>query len=76
MINSFLFLYKNFNIHIYRNGREWDLIGEVTGRPKASYGGDQFFAKGDYDYLFDVEVGEGGGNAKLPYNEGDNILVT
>lgn len=23
------------------NGREWDLIGEVTGRPKAAYAGDQ-----------------------------------
>eukprot|EP00392_Amoebophrya_sp_AT5.2_P019426 g20256.t1 len=58
------------------NGRGWDLIGEVTGKPKQSYPGDQFFAAGDYDYLFDVEVGEGGKTAKLPYNEGENQLVT
>ncbi|CAD7931002.1 unnamed protein product [Amoebophrya sp. A25] len=58
------------------NGREWDLIGEVTGRPRTAYEGDQFFPAGEYDYVFDVEVGEGGRTAKLPYNEGDNQLVT
>ena len=65
------------------NGGSWDLIGEVTGQagqggggggPKV-YAGDQFFEAGEFDFVFGVELGEGGKTAQLPYNRGDNQLV-
>lgn len=59
----------------------WEKIGLVTGSgsgkkmKKKTYGGDQYFIPGDYDYIFDVELGESR-MALLPFNEGDNPLVT
>lgn len=42
---------------------------------KKHYPGDEYFPKGDYDYIFDVDVSDDGPKIKLPYNEGDNALV-
>ena len=58
----------------WQNGR-WELIGEVTGtNPKSGYEGDQFFPKGDYDFIFDIQD-EAGVSRKLPFNKGDNALL-
>lgn len=62
------------NAYAWKNGT-WDLIGQVTGRPKQAYPGDQYFTAGEYDYIFDVEVGKGGEMVKLPMNEDDNHMV-
>ncbi len=52
--------------------RDWDLVGEVQGssKKKTPYPGDQLFPAGEYDYVFDVELGENGRTARLPYNDG------
>ena len=61
--------------------RAWEKVGLVTGsggakkKLKKTYGGDQYFNPGEYEYIFDVELGEGR-MALLPFNEGDNPLVT
>merc|ERR1719171_1213418 len=47
---------SNVNAYAWKNGT-WDLIGQVTGRPKTPYEGDQYFEAGEYDYVFDVEMG-------------------
>jgi PFU (PLAA family ubiquitin binding) len=36
------------------------------------YDGDQYFEKGEYDYIFDVDYD--GVPRKLPFNEGENVL--
>jgi phospholipase A-2-activating protein len=61
--------------------RSWEKVGLVTGggaskKPKIrkQYGGDQYFPAGEYDYLFDVELGESR-MALLPFNNGDNPLI-
>ena len=60
----------------------WEKIGLVTGggaSKKATthmYVGDQYFEAGEYDYVFDVELGENGRMAKLPFNRNDNPLVS
>lgn len=61
--------------------RSWEKVGLVTGggaskkqKLKKQYGGDQYFPAGEYNYLFDVELGEAR-MALLPYNDGDNPLV-
>lgn len=58
----------------------WEKLGQVTGttkslEKKSFVGGDQYFPSGQYDYVFDVDLG-GGRMALLPFNKGDNILVT
>ena len=60
----------------------WEKVGLVTGGnqtakkgQKKFYAGDQYFAQGEYDYVFDVELGESGRMALLPINESDNPLV-
>ena len=61
----------------WRNGI-WELIGTVTGSAapeKKKFPGDRFFPAGDYDFIFDVEVGEGGKKALLPFNRGENFLL-
>ncbi|OII77687.1 phospholipase A-2-activating protein [Cryptosporidium andersoni] len=56
-------------------GENWEKIGEVIGIDKQNYyDGDFYFPKGNYDYLFDVELHGSGIFKKLPYNNGDNIL--
>lgn len=55
--------------------RQWELIGEVqmpSGPPPPStkyYEGDRLFPAGEYDHIFDVEIGDGV-IRKLPYNNG------
>jgi len=57
--------------------RKWDLIGEVqlpTGPPPPTtkhYEGDRLFEAGEYDHVFDVEIGDGV-MRKLPFNNGGN----
>ena len=41
---------------------------------KKYYPDDGVFKAGEYDYVFDVELE--GGITQLPFNEGDNILMT
>lgn len=67
--------------------RKWELIGEVVD-PSAGqgggggmgmmpatkqYGGDAMFPAGEYDHIFDVELGDGV-MRKLPFNNGSNVI--
>ena len=58
--------------------KKWELLGEVMGQKstpqKKYYPGDDVFKPGNYDYIFDVELNDG--ITQLPFNEGDNILMT
>ena len=61
--------------------RNWEKVGLVTGsaqpaqkKMRKTYGGDQYFASGDYDFIFDVELGDSR-MALLPINAEDNPLV-
>mmetsp|Transcript_8148 Transcript_8148/g.19441 ORF Transcript_8148/g.19441 Transcript_8148/m.19441 type:complete len:753 (-) Transcript_8148:238-2496(-) len=65
------------------NGRYWDCVGEVTGsaKQKVAFEGDDYFKAGEYDYVFDVDLSGdaavgGGRMAKLPFNDGGNVMVT
>lgn len=68
--------------------RKWEEIGEVlTGDQQAdagssnigavqstkAYPGDSLFKAGEYDHVFDVELGDGI-MRKLPFNNGGNFL--
>eukprot|EP00931_Biecheleriopsis_adriatica_P101800 TRINITY_DN7687_c0_g1_i1.p1 TRINITY_DN7687_c0_g1~~TRINITY_DN7687_c0_g1_i1.p1 ORF type:complete len:770 (+),score=209.30 TRINITY_DN7687_c0_g1_i1:54-2312(+) len=57
--------------------RQWDKIGEVVGsqEEKKSYEGDAVFPAGEYDFIFDVDMGAGLGMRKLPFTKGQNPLV-
>ena len=79
---------KEGQIQMFGDGREvlayqwrngiWELIGTVTGSAapeKKKFPGDQLFPAGEYDFIFDVEVGEGGKKALLPFNRGQNFLL-
>lgn len=56
--------------------RIWDQIGEVTGSAasKKHYPGDMCFPAGEYDFVFDVELGTDR-KALLPYNKGQNPMA-
>mmetsp|Transcript_49908 Transcript_49908/g.139713 ORF Transcript_49908/g.139713 Transcript_49908/m.139713 type:complete len:746 (+) Transcript_49908:75-2312(+) len=56
--------------------RQWDKIGEVVGQQseKKFYDGDHVFPRGDYDFVFDVDMGAALGMRKLPYNKGQNPM--
>ncbi|KAF8823093.1 PUL domain-containing protein [Cardiosporidium cionae] len=58
-------------------GASWERIGEIiaTKPSKQYFDGDQFFAKGDYDYIFDVEIGDHTLPRPLPYNDNENPLL-
>jgi phospholipase A-2-activating protein len=58
-------------------GGKWVLMGDVQGQqhPKKTYEGDKYFPAGQYDYVFDVQD-ESGINRRLPFNDGDNPLVS
>lgn len=63
--------------YMWKDGK-WEYVGEVMAQgtqEKRHYHGDRFFPKGEYDYIFDVDLAEGAPKAKLPFNEGDNPLV-
>jgi len=74
-------LFNNFGkgeAYCYKaSENQWQLLGEVMGqsnqKSKRYYPGDGIFKAGEYDYIFDVELE--GGMSKLPFNEGDNILM-
>jgi hypothetical protein len=68
--------------------KKWELIGEVVD-PNAGaggggsamgmmpatkmYPGDSMFKEGEYDHVFDVELGDGI-MRKLPFNNGANVI--
>jgi PFU (PLAA family ubiquitin binding)/PUL domain/WD domain, G-beta repeat len=58
------------------NGHEWILIGTVVEKNSNSlfYEGDLVFISGEYDYIFDVEIGVGK-FSKLPVRKTDNPLL-
>jgi hypothetical protein len=64
----------NAEAYCYKNNK-WEKIGDVLGtkQNKHYYSGDKHFAKGEYDYIFDVELD--GQTFKLPFNKGDNCLL-
>jgi phospholipase A-2-activating protein len=56
------------------SGGVWNYIGEVTGQAeKTNFAGDDYFPAGEYDFVFDVELGEER-RAKLPFNKGQNPM--
>ncbi|KAL1324118.1 phospholipase A-2-activating protein [Arachis ipaensis] len=50
--------------------QKWDKIGEVVDGPEES--GRAFHDGVQYDYVFDVDIGDGMPIRKLPYNRSDN----
>ncbi|KAJ0963346.1 hypothetical protein J5N97_028468 [Dioscorea zingiberensis] len=54
---------------------KWDKIGEVVDGPGDSTG-NQVIDGVRYDYVFDVDIGDGEPIRKLPYNRGDNPYDT
>ncbi|CAK9034831.1 Phospholipase A-2-activating protein (PLA2P) (PLAP), partial [Durusdinium trenchii] len=57
--------------------RCWDKVGEVMGAPKPAkvfYEGDSVFPSGEYDFVWDVDMGPSMGTKKLPFNRGQNPL--
>mmetsp|Transcript_32365 Transcript_32365/g.68977 ORF Transcript_32365/g.68977 Transcript_32365/m.68977 type:complete len:772 (+) Transcript_32365:3-2318(+) len=79
---------KNGEIKCFRDGatvfafswnagaRQWDKIGEVVGgeSEKKHYAGDSVFPAGEYDFVFDVDMGPAHGMRKLPFNRGQNPM--
>ena len=63
------------------DGSYWERIGEVVGAKakegagRKIYEGDRFFPQGEYDYIFDVDLGENI-TKRLPYNNNQNPLET
>eukprot|EP00921_Rhytidocystis_pertsovi_P023526 GHVQ01037633.1.p1 GENE.GHVQ01037633.1~~GHVQ01037633.1.p1 ORF type:complete len:760 (+),score=110.44 GHVQ01037633.1:304-2583(+) len=59
------------------NGSSWDRIGEVMGSAKQGpfYEGDKVFPAGNYDYIFNVEIGDNAQQHKLPFRANQNPLV-
>jgi len=54
-------------------GGYWEPFGVIlTGPKKKSWPGDNFFPKGEYDYIYDVELG--GKHMKFPYNDGQDTM--
>ncbi|CAL0329220.1 unnamed protein product [Lupinus luteus] len=50
--------------------QKWDKIGEVVDGPEES--SRPFHDGAQYDYVFDVDIGDGMPTRKLPYNRSDN----
>ncbi|GMH13428.1 hypothetical protein Nepgr_015269 [Nepenthes gracilis] len=59
------------------NAREykWDKIGEVVDGPDDSLKGHPMLGGVEYDYVFDVDIGDGEPIRKLPYNRSDNPYI-
>ena len=61
------------------DGQRWDKIGDVinpAGGPQAGtkvYEGDRIFQAGEYDHIFDVDLGDGL-MRRLPFNNGANAF--
>ena len=70
---------KLFAFCWHEDGQFWEKIGEVESQapaPAASskfYPGDEVFPQGEYDYIFDVDFGDGR-LLKLPYSNSQNPL--
>ena len=70
---------KLFAFCWHEDGQFWEKIGEVEGNKQEQmsagkfYPGDEMFAQGEYDYIFDVDFGDGR-LLKLPYNNSQNPL--
>ena len=62
-------------VYIFQSGR-WEKQGDVIGMKdnKKRYHGDRFFPAGDYDYIFNVDLE--GQELFIPFNKGDNCLVS
>ena len=64
--------------YCYKGGK-WDKIGDVmnpqTGATTGAkiYEGDRLFVQGEYDHIFDVDLGDGI-MRKLPFDNGSNPL--
>lgn len=51
----------------------WSKVGDVVDNPSGGVSGDGGTIKGkSYDFVFDVEIGEGGKKEKLGFNKGEN----
>ena len=64
--------------HMWSAGtRMWDKVGDVMGsqQTKKHYEGDPVFPAGEYDFIFDVDLGASFGTKQLPFNRGQNPLV-
>lgn len=55
--------------------QKWDKIGEVVDGPGDNTS-NQVYNGVQYDYVFDVDIGDGEPTRKLPYNRGDNPYDT
>ena len=63
--------------YCFKDGK-WDKIGDVVNPTVGNIGskhyeGDRIFAAGEYDHIFDVDMGDGV-IRKLPYDNGSNPL--
>jgi len=79
---------KNGEIRCFKDGgtvfafswnegaRIWDKIGEVVGQKeeKKNYTGDHVFPAGEYDFVFDVDMGPSLGMRQLPFNREQNPM--
>ncbi len=58
--------------------QQWEKIGDVInpagGQQAKHYEGDRLFEAGEYDHIFDVDLGDGV-MRKLPFDNGDNPAV-
>ena len=79
---------KEGEIKVFKNGSQaeaycwkagkWEKIGDVISAPGGGtakqYEGDRIFEAGEYDHIFDVDLGD---NIlrKLPFDNGSNPLV-
>lgn len=51
---------------------EWEKVGEVVGKQEGLNTANKTVDGVEYDYVFDVQLEQGGSYLKLPYNKGDN----
>lgn len=79
---------KEGEVKVFKNGAtaeayswkdgKWEKIGDVINAPGGDtgkyYEGDRLFEAGEYDHIFDVELGDGI-MRKLPFDNGSNPLV-
>ncbi|CAN1255594.1 Phospholipase A-2-activating protein [Linum perenne] len=56
--------------------QQWDKIGEVVDGPDDGVGKPKVLDGTEYDFVFDVDIGDGEPIRKLPYNRSDNPYDT
>jgi phospholipase A-2-activating protein len=77
---------RDGEVRLFKNGQNaeafvwkaaekvWEKMGDVISEiPKKFYEGDNYFAAGDYDHVFEVED-DSGITKQIPFNEGDNMM--